>query len=441
MPISKQKKAAELGMKFELAYGVGSIGTAIFVIAPQILLLYFMTEALAIPPAAAGLALLFPKLIEFFTDPLIGRWSDKIESRWGRRRPFMAVGSVFFLIGFIALFTPPDFSHWHGSLIWVLILYTLTTTAYTFFEVPYITMLSEVTDDAQIRTRVSGWRSVFLSLGFMLAGGLAPWIVQSGGADKAAFATMGLLVGLMSFAAMATTVIGTGAGRVIQRSAQSSGQLLLPLRVPAFAWLWLGFIIQMISVSVNSALLTYYNKYWLGNHDFTISKIFLGVMTLTILTTVLWAKLARGVGKYRGFYIATIAYALGMALFWFAKDSPLGFWLAVAVFGIANAGQQLFCFAIVPDVIAAERQRSGFAEEGAFTGIWVMGQKLGLAIGAGVAGLGLQLFGFVESLAGTFTEQSDSAMFAIVLMVSVVPGIICLLSLYPIYKSKQNFLE
>ena len=75
----------------------------------------------------------------------------------------------------------------------------------------------------------------------------------------------------------------------------------------------------------------------------------------------------------------------------------------------------------------------------AFTGIWVMGQKLGLALGAGIAGLGLHLFGFIESLAGTFTEQSDSAMFAIVLFVSVVPSIICLLSLYPIYKSKQSF--
>jgi Na+/melibiose symporter-like transporter len=197
----------------------------------------------------------------------------------------------------------------------------------------------------------------------------------------------------------------------------------------------------MISVGVNSALLSYYNKYWLGNNDFTISKIFLGVMTLTILTTMLWTKLSRRVGKYRGFYVATIAYAIGMALFWFSKDGPLGFWLAVFVFGIANAGQQLFCFAIVPDVIAAERHRSGFAEEGAFTGIWVMGQKLGLAIGAGIAGLGLHFFGFAESLAGSFIEQTDSAMFAIVLFVSIVPGIICLLSLYPIYKSKQKFME
>src|SRR5699024_6580665 len=124
------------GLGFELAYGLGSVGTAIFIIAPQILLLYFMTEALAIPPAAAGLALLFPKLIEFFTDPLIGRWSDRVDTRWGRRRPFMAFGALFFLIGFIALFSPPDFSHWHSALIWVLLLYALTTTAYTFFEVP-----------------------------------------------------------------------------------------------------------------------------------------------------------------------------------------------------------------------------------------------------------------------------------------------------------------
>lgn len=435
------RPASALGLKFELAYGVGSIGTAIFIIAPQILLLYFMTEALGIPPAAAGMALLLPKLVEFFTDPLIGRWSDKIETRWGRRRPFMAVGAVFFLIGFIALFMPPDFSQWQRSLAWVLVLYTLTTTAYTLFEVPYITMLSEVTDDSMVRTRVSAWRSVFLSVGFMLAGGLAPWIVQHGGADRAAFATMGILTGLISFAAMATTVLRTGTGRVIRRSKQTSGQILLPLKVPAFAWLWLGFIIQMVSVSINSAMITYYNKYWLGNSELTISKIFLGVMTLTVLTTVLWTRLAGTIGKYGGFYIATTAYALGMALFWFARDGALGFWLAVCVLGIANAGQQLFCFAIVPDVIASERIRSGFAEEGAFTGIWVMGQKLGLAIGASVAGIGLQLAGFVESTFTDHVEQTAAALEAIVWQVSLLPGIVCLASLYPLYRSQRSFVS
>lgn len=433
------RPASGPGLGFELAYGVGSIGTATFIIAPQILLLYFMTEALGIPPAAAGMALLFPKLLEFFTDPLIGRWSDKIETRWGRRRPFMAVGAVLFLIGFIALFMPPDFSHWQRSLAWVLVLYTLTTTAYTLFEVPYITMLSEVTDDSMVRTRISAWRSVFLSAGFMLAGGLAPWVVQHGGGDKAAFATMGILTGLISFAAMAVTVAGTGAGRVIRRSNQSSGQILLPLKVPAFAWLWLGFIIQMVSVSINSAMITYYNKYWLGNDELTISKVFLGVMTLTILTTALWTRLAGRIGKYSGFYIATFAYALGMALFWFARDGAWGFWLAVCVLGIANAGQQLFCFAIVPDVIANERVRSGFAEEGAFTGIWVMGQKLGLAIGTSIAGLGLHLAGFVESTFNGHVEQTAMALEAIVWQVSLLPGVVCMMSLYPIYRSRHSF--
>ncbi len=427
------------GLSFELAYGVGSIGTAIFVIAPQILLLYFMTEALSIPPGAAGMALLFPKLIELFTDPLIGRWSDRVDTRWGRRRPFMAVGAVLFVIGFIALFSPPDFNHWRSALIWVLLLYTLTTTAYTLFEVPYITMLAEVTEDSKTRTRIAGWRSVFLSVGFLLAGGLAPWVVQSGGGERPAFATMGLLIGLMSFAAMTTTVLGTSNGRVIQRSRQSSGSLLQPLRVPAFAWLWLGFIIQMVSVSVNSSLISFYNKYWLGNEELTVSKIFIGVMTLTVITTIFWTRLARWSGKYRGFYLATTLYALGMALFWFAKDGFWGFWLAIIVLGIANAGQQLFCFAIMPDIVAAERQRSGLAEEGSFTGIWVLGQKLGLGLGAGLAGIGLQLSGFVESSAGELVGQTNSALLAIVMLTSLVPGAICLLSLFPIYKSRQHF--
>lgn len=424
--------------RFELAYSAGSIGTAVFIIAPQLLLLYFMTETLGIPPGAAGLALLLPKAVEVFTDPLVGRWSDRIDTRWGRRRPFMAVGACLFSMGFVALFNPPLFPEWGASLIWIVALYTLTTTAFTLYEVPYITMLTEVTDDHHVRTRISGWRSAFLSVGFLMTGGLAPWIVQLGEGSREAYLNMGLVIGLIALLSMGLSVVGTGSGRTITRSETSSKDWLLPFKVPAFSWLWLAYVIQLFSVGVHSSMLTYHNKYWMGNDSFIVTKVFVGAMLIAIATTPIWTLLARQTGKYNGFMAATVLYGAGIAVYWFAPGGPAQLWFAVVVMGISTAGQQLFCMAIAPDVIAAECKRSGQAEEGAFFGIWIMGQKVALAIGAAFAGFGLQLAGFLESTGSMPIAQPPLAVLAVGLLVSFVPAFICLFSLYPIYRAKHS---
>ncbi|KWZ71961.1 hypothetical protein AKG06_00090 [Pseudomonas aeruginosa] len=144
---------------FAPAYGLGSFGPAIFILTPQVLLLFFMTETLGIPAGMAGGGLLIPKLWELLSDPLIGRWSDRLHTRWGRRRPLMAVGSLMFLAAFALTFAPPSFNDWRYSLAWVIAFYTLTSTAYSLFTVPYATLLAEATEDPHARTRVAAWRS------------------------------------------------------------------------------------------------------------------------------------------------------------------------------------------------------------------------------------------------------------------------------------------
>ena len=49
---------------------------------------------LGVPLLLVGLALSLPRLIDVFLDPFIGNWSDRLESRWGRRRPFILVGAL-----------------------------------------------------------------------------------------------------------------------------------------------------------------------------------------------------------------------------------------------------------------------------------------------------------------------------------------------------------
>lgn len=415
---------------FAPAYGLGSFGPAIFILTPQVLLLFFMTETLGIPAGMAGGGLLIPKLWELISDPLIGRWSDRLHTRWGRRRPLMAIGSLAFLAAFALMFAPPRFDDWHYSLAWVIAFYTLTSTAYSLFTVPYATLLAEATDDPHARTRVAAWRSGFLAVGFVLAGSLAPWLVSANGGGTAGYANMGILVGLIAFAGMASAVFGTGGIPPHQPSAQPRRRnMLAPFRNKAFSWLWLGFMVQMISVSICTAILPFYDKYWLGNKEGTIPSIFAGMALLTVLTTWCWTMLSRRMGKHRAFVLATVLYAAATASLWLVMYGPVGLVIAIALFGVANAGQQLFCFAIIPDIIALQRAETGIAEEGSFTGLWIWGEKLGLAIGSGLSGLALQLAGFQQGAGALQLEQSETALNSVLLMATVVPALVCLLSI------------
>lgn len=428
---------------FAPAYGMGSLGPAIFILTPQILLLFFMTEILSIPPGAAGLGILIPKIWELIFDPLLGRWSDRFNTRWGRRRPIMAVGAIVFSIAFIMMFSPPNLSNWQSTLAWIVVFYTLTSTGYSLFTVPYATLLAEVTDDPHARTRIAAWRSAILALGFLLAGAVAPLLVSSKGGSYDGYTYMSIIIALIAFAGMASAVIGTG-GTPTKKSQLNvkSGAILAPFRNKAFRWLWIAFLIQMLSVALSTAMLPFYNKYWLGNDPETISKLFLGLTLLTVATTWCWTWLARSIGKHNGFVVATILYGAATASLWLAIYGPVGFWFAVILFGIANAGQQLFCFAIVPDIIAQQRQKTGVDDEGAFTGIWIWGEKIGLALGAGLAGLILQLAGFQQGSGSTVIEQqSSTALLAVALSVSILPGIICVLSLPAIILSKKRVID
>lgn len=414
---------------FAPAYGLGSFGPAIFILTPQVLLLFFMTETLGIPAGMAGGGLLIPKIWELVSDPLIGRWSDRLNSRWGRRRPLMAIGSLAFLIAFALMFAPPSFADWRYSLAWVIAFYTLTSTAYSLFTVPYATLLAEATDDPHARTRVAAWRSGFLAIGFVLAGSLAPWLVGAGGGGEKGYTQMGILVGLIAFAGMAGAVVGTGGIPAHRHIAHPPRNMLAPFSNKAFTWLWLGFIVQMVSVSICTAMLPFYDKYWLGNKESTIPSIFAGMALLTVVTTWCWTLLSRRIGKHRAFVVATVLYALATASLWLVMYGDVGLAFAIILFGIANAGQQLFCFAIVPDIIALQRAKTGISEEGAFTGLWIWGEKVGLAIGAGLSGLVLQLVGFQQGAGFQTLEQSETALHGILLMATLLPALVCLFSI------------
>src|SRR3954452_20181516 len=149
--------ASRLGRSTHLGYALGSIGTAAFGTVPGLLLLYYLTDVLCMAAGIAGLVVFAPKAWDVVLNPWIGNRSDRTDSRWGPRRPWMLAGGLALPPLFVLVFAGPGTPSSPAALLGAAA-FLLAATAYGCFQVPYVVQPAEITDDPAERTTLMSWR-------------------------------------------------------------------------------------------------------------------------------------------------------------------------------------------------------------------------------------------------------------------------------------------
>ena len=158
-----------LNNTFKFNYSVGAIANGIKTDTFTFFLLFFYSRVIGLDPLLASLAIGLALIIDSFTDPLMGTVSDRTNSKYGRRHPFMYISFIPVSIFYVLLFTPkPD---WDLSQIqlfwWMFVCASFTRIGMTFFEVPHRSLGSEMSRSYTERTSIFATREL---LGWM--GGL-----------------------------------------------------------------------------------------------------------------------------------------------------------------------------------------------------------------------------------------------------------------------------
>src|SRR6185436_19359097 len=144
-------------------YSLGSLVTGSFGTVPGLLLLPYLTDTLGVSAGLAGLLVLAPKAWDVLANPLVGRISDRTQTRWGARRPYLLFAGLTLAILFASIFAAPFGAVDEGAspalaASYVAVAFVLTATAFAFFQVPYGSMPAEMTDSMTERTRMMTWR-------------------------------------------------------------------------------------------------------------------------------------------------------------------------------------------------------------------------------------------------------------------------------------------
>ena len=363
-----------------IAYGLGAVGTGAYGTVPGLLLLFFMTDTLGVPASLAGLAVFLPKIWDVVTDPLMGVISDRTDSRWGRRRPYLLVGALTLGVSLSFLFSVPRFETSMGSFWYVLFAFLLCSTTFTVFSVPYIAMPAEMTADYHERTTTMSYRMVFMSVGILVAGGLAPLIRDLAGGGRRGYAVMSVALGAICCAFMLMAFFGTKNApfaSAVPSSLKLREQLGLALKNRSFVSLVLTFFTQMTALGCLIATLPFFVDHVLGESGavFTIGFVVLTLASIAAMPPLV--SLSRRVGKRRGYGASLLLFAaMNLSLLLAGRLEGLAvFYLLIGVMGVGMAGTQLFPFAMLPDTIDQDTDRSGERREGIFSGMWIASEK------------------------------------------------------------------
>lgn len=147
-------------LSFGLGGGVNAIKTDFFV---WYLGAYYLT-VLGLNPILTGSALLLALFVDAISDPLIGTFSDRINSKFGRRHILMGLSLVPISITYFMLFIP-DKNWSEGSLFFWLFSFTiLTRFSVTLFDIPHRALAAEIPNTYEEKANIMSMREGFQSI-------------------------------------------------------------------------------------------------------------------------------------------------------------------------------------------------------------------------------------------------------------------------------------
>ncbi len=270
----------KLKLKEKVGYALGDIASNFYWRVFDVFLFIFYTDVFGLSPAAVGTMMLVTRIIDAFTDPVMGAFADRTQTRFGKFRPYLLWGIIPIAAAGVLTFTIPDFSD-GGKLVWAYGTYIFMMLAYTFINVPYGAMLGVITSDTQDRTSLSSFRFIGAFSSGTVVAYMTPKLVDYFGAGNEALGwqyTMGLY-GIVAGLLFVGTFLSCKERVVSSQSEAVSVRQDLTDLLNNKPWLVLFSLalIIMLTIAIRGSVGTFYFKYFAEREDLigTFSAVYL----------------------------------------------------------------------------------------------------------------------------------------------------------------------
>ena len=338
--------------------------------------------------------LLFARIFDLLTDPLVGYLSDHTRTRWGRRKPWMVASVPLLVVGLYKVLIPEEGAGIGYVFGWLMVLWL----GWTMLMIPYYAWGAELSGDYDDRTRVTGWRAAMGSAGqltsitFPVVAAL--WFDLDG------------IAGIMRLTAWAAVVLIPVAVFVTVTRVKEEPTLEAPamraldglaimMRNGSFRWLVVAFMISSLGLAVMMPMNAFYTLSVLEAEQNQLPILMFFGSIAGLLGIPFWVGVSHRYGKHRawigGFLMVTAFSPMYLFL------GPGDFWLMVPFSAISAFGTGSFVAlpnSMKADVIDIDTARTGENRAATFFSAWSLATKLAGSLGGSLGLWALALVGF-----------------------------------------------
>lgn len=439
------------GWRDKVGYMVGNIANDFTFIFASLYLTVFYTDVLGINAGLVGTMFLVARIIDAFTDTAMGRIADKTKATAaGKFRPWLlrACGPVA-LASFLMYQTALADVSMTLRVIYMFVTYLLWgSICYTAINIPYGSMASLMSSEADHRASLSTFRGVGSLIPQVIVGVVMPTFLYTTLADgtkivnAAAFPIVALVLSVLAavcyiicyFMCTERVAVTEAAKNVSFKEtlkALTSNRALIGI---TFVYIcYLGA--QMLNQTINNYI---FKDYFSNTMGLTIMNA-AGIAPALILAP-LAVPLARKFGKKELGVFAAVSGAVAFGALFIIKTSNMWAYTIINIVGLLGFGLfNLIIWAFISDVIDDQEVRTNVREDGTIYAVCSFARKIGQAIASALGGWSLAWIGYAE---GSTVGQEPEVLKGIYNIATLVPTIlyvivgVCLIFIYPLNKKK-----
>ncbi|MYE14589.1 MAG: hypothetical protein F4X99_23605 [Gammaproteobacteria bacterium] len=223
----------KLSVRTMASFGIGEAAGAFMGTAWSVLLLFYYQQVVGVEAWLVGLAIGISVALDAVTDPLIGAWSDRIRTRWGRRHPMLLAAALPLAISFVLLFNPPRGMSDVEGFLWLTTFGVLVRASFTFYNIPHLALGAEMAHDYYQRSTLFAYSAFAYAMSVAVCYGLitgyyfptVEGLYDPGFLNPHSYRTMSLTFAVVMVAAILLCVAGTRKEIPYLRDTQERGQM------------------------------------------------------------------------------------------------------------------------------------------------------------------------------------------------------------------------
>lgn len=461
------KAATEkLPLHIKLGNGFGSIAYGVKDNGFATLLLLFYNQVLGLDAGTVGFILLLALVGDAIIDPLVGFWSDKTHSRWGKRHPWMYAAILPMVAAWVMLWHPPEMAK-ESLYLYLLLFAFLMRAAVSSYEIPALSVVPALTSDYDERTSLTRWRFLFAWAAglLMLTLAFAVFLVPSakypvGQLNVDGYHAYGVTGAVLMLVAAFVSALTTHKRlaklpdtapthlplgetfRNIRRTLSNRAYLIL-IMSSLFA-----FVNQGMTFSITTYLMTYYWEMPQAGFLAYSATLFVGVIGAFFLVGALQSRMEKKTGAVVSGCISltfgVTPYLLRFAGLFPENGAPSLIPTLFTLITISNAFAvctMMLGQSMAADIIEASEAETGERNEGLFFSGYFFVQKCSHGIGIFLSGTIVSLSGFpAQAKPGEVPQtvlDNFAFYFLIVLVVIAVAAILPIMR-FPITRSDHE---